>query len=401
MASYKNKNLCDWTFMTMKRNILVLLLSVSAVGLWACGGQTQTSENQQDGYGGGQGSTFNSSEDLLAAEGSFSMVEAGSHSNPLQEHLQARVQVDPSQPSKSKNYTSSASESTVSEEAHFRVLRLESEVASLQSDFKKMLPAKSNLIVSDKKLDATIDQIELRQASSDQVQRSPVVASAPTTDDPAPVPGPGPQKPIVIAQNNAPNNAPAGAITEVPPRKPAQYGDQARDQAFAQPATGGQLPDVSDRTATYSAAQTPVSAQRAPAQQAQPSKMAAMAVSDARPAPSQASGGVVISRVRTGEHPGKTRMVFDVSGPSNFKFDVDNAEKRLMLDVSSAAWGAPEQNAVTNSSLISGYTAHASSQNQGTSVEIALKKPVRVLYSAAMKPNEVHGHRIVLDIAAE
>jgi len=95
------------------------------------------------------------------------MVDSSEEMNPLQRHLQARVQVDPSKPSAHNEYTMSAAESPANEEVHFRVLRLEQEMEGLKSDFKKLLPPLSNLIVSDKELDKTIEQIETRQQTAD------------------------------------------------------------------------------------------------------------------------------------------------------------------------------------------------------------------------------------------
>ena len=117
------------------------------------------------------------------------------------------------------------------------------------------------------------------------------------------------------------------------------------------------------------------------------------------PAPKPVTGGALqVSSVRVGEHTGSSRLVLDTSGPVKFTADLDSAENLLVVELPGVAWNAATQKAFGNSPLLKSYSAQPS--GDGTRLVIELKKAAKLTMKTALPPNEVHGHRIVFDLAA-
>ncbi|MCK6417350.1 MAG: AMIN domain-containing protein [Alphaproteobacteria bacterium] len=117
------------------------------------------------------------SEKLLAAEGSWNIVDETQSGipSPEQMHAQAAAQVDPNELSARHSYTTPAAAMDVNTDMNTRVLKLEQQVASLNRNFKKLLPPLSKLIISDRALDQAIDDIEREY----DTQNSPAAVSPP------------------------------------------------------------------------------------------------------------------------------------------------------------------------------------------------------------------------------
>lgn len=109
-------------------------------------------------------------------------------------------------------------------------------------------------------------------------------------------------------------------------------------------------------------------------------------------------GAVEISALRFGAHPGKVRMVFDMTGPASFQHTLDNGAHELSIEIAHADWDAGRESEILNSPLIEGYRVTQS--RGGARVDLRLKKPVKILWAAALKPEGGKGDRLVLDIAA-
>ena len=124
----------------------------------------------------------------------------------------------------------------------------------------------------------------------------------------------------------------------------------------------------------------------------------ARAVSQPVPRAQSASSGPGVRDVRVGDHPGKTRLVLDLSKSGTFTYDLDNNEKLLLVDLPSMPWSAAASKAFSKDPLIARYNA-SDNGNGGTMLAIQLKQPVRVLAAETLAPNNVYGNRIMLDIA--
>lgn len=181
--------------------------------------------------------------------------------------------------------------------------------------------------------------------------------------------------------------------------------DQAIEEIMARPE---RKPPVPNAPRVYNDTGTPSETLLDSTQKSQTAQLRPLGSVAAKPAPERAaspasqpasSGGATVVRgMRTGEHPGKTRLVLDLTGASKYRADIDNDENLLLIELSDAGWSAASQK-LMNHPLIKGYTTQASS-NGGTILALELKKPVKILGSSALKPNSQYGHRIYLDLAA-
>ncbi|HBR69466.1 MAG TPA: hypothetical protein DEA55_08840 [Rhodospirillaceae bacterium] len=111
-----------------------------------------------------------------------------------------------------------------------------------------------------------------------------------------------------------------------------------------------------------------------------------------------AQGGTSIENIRFGDHPGKTRIVIDVSETAKFSHHLSDENKVLDINISGAAWGAGIEAKILQHPLILGY--RATTDANGTHLTLKLKKPGKVVWSAALKPDHGKGDRVVFDIAA-
>jgi hypothetical protein len=109
------------------------------------------------------------------------------------------------------------------------------------------------------------------------------------------------------------------------------------------------------------------------------------------------SGGSKVLDVRLGEHKDKTRIVFDVTGKANMRFDIDNAENLLVVELPGTGWSTAMSKANLKSPLIAAYSVQPTADN-GSRIIIQLKHPANVIYNGTYPPNGNKKHRLVLDL---
>lgn len=111
------------------------------------------------------------------------------------------------------------------------------------------------------------------------------------------------------------------------------------------------------------------------------------------------SGAAEVQAIRTWSAPDQTRLVFDITSPSEHKLFTLDKPDRLVIDVKGTQYrGAaptPDLKDVFISSIRSGIRA-------GTDLRVVLdlKQPVKYK-SFLLEPNDQYGHRLVVDIAAK
>ncbi len=132
--------------------------------------------------------------------------------------------------------------------------------------------------------------------------------------------------------------------------------------------------------------------------EAAPAKKASEPTASVTPAPS--SGATVVSGMRIGEHGDKTRLVLDVTGATEYKTDINAAEKKLLITLPGAGWAGKESVSGLKSPLVSGWTAAAGAAG-GVVVTVSLKSEARVVSHERLKAEGSSPARIVLDIAAD
>lgn len=106
-----------------------LLCAAAAFVLAGCSGEAP----QTYGSAAPDGKS-NSAEDLLTAEGKLELVEDKREPSPVQQHMNARKQVNPSKIDGPRSYTSKVSAKDLDEDVHFRVLRMEGDKGKSDRD---------------------------------------------------------------------------------------------------------------------------------------------------------------------------------------------------------------------------------------------------------------------------
>lgn len=111
------------------------------------------------------------------------------------------------------------------------------------------------------------------------------------------------------------------------------------------------------------------------------------------------SGALSVTGVRVGDHPGKTRLVFDLTGPTKFTAELDAAENLLVVELPGASSGLAAEKNFGGHPLLKSYSAQSSPE--GTRLVFELKKSARLAMKTSMLPNPTYmHHRVVIDLAA-
>ena len=115
--------------------------------------------------------------------------------------------------------------------------------------------------------------------------------------------------------------------------------------------------------------------------------------------PVDMSGPLKISQFRVGEHSDRTRLVFDANRAVKYSYDIDNAEKLLVIELQDAAWSKSISQAVAKSSLVAGYSTYDGGDG-GTTMVVQLKKQTQVVKEAIIQPNNISPYyRLVIDLS--
>lgn len=234
-----------------------------------------------------------------------------------------------------------------------RIDRLESAVIAMQEDMKTLAPSMQRMAVIEQDLEALVGQLEavLQEESGHQPAATPYVAPAPASND-------GP-----VSLQSMEDSDPMPLSAE----------------------------DTAAPMATPPAA-TPAPAAAAPTPAPTPAPTAAA------PAKTQSPSGLSVLDVRLGEHTGKTRLVFDVTGSATFRADLDNAEKILIVEIEKAAWNAAATKTLS-SPMVQSYSTQALDGGNGVRVILVLKKNASISSQSLLKPEGAQpNHRIVIDL---
>jgi hypothetical protein len=126
---------------------------------------------------------------------------------------------------------------------------------------------------------------------------------------------------------------------------------------------------------------------------------AAPSVPAATPAPASGSG-VNVQRMRLGAQPGgKTRLVLDLTGWTAYRFDIDNEEHLLIIELPKTGWNGEPGKAIAGNKLIASYDVQKTDDG-GTRLIVALRKDAKKTYDALLPPQGASGFRVVLDLQA-
>ena len=110
--------------------------------------------------------------------------------------------------------------------------------------------------------------------------------------------------------------------------------------------------------------------------------------------------GAAIEGVRFGEHPGKTRIVVDVSERVPFRAWMQDENHVLVMQVADSHVATERGRVLQNHPLVRAY-GFRQGENGGQEFIVTFKKPVQLDYKATLPPNSTYQNfRIVLDLSA-
>tara|TARA_B100000315_G_scaffold257580_1_gene306841 strand:+ start:845 stop:2161 length:1317 start_codon:yes stop_codon:yes gene_type:complete len=104
-----------------------------------------------------------------------------------------------------------------------------------------------------------------------------------------------------------------------------------------------------------------------------------------------------VNDLRVGVHPDKTRIVLDVSQPTDLSYRVSKDGKSIRLSLPHAFWQAPEFQKRHARGVVTGFSQHSSEIN-GSDLTIKSRSAIRLKRPFFVSPNGKQGHRIVIDM---
>lgn len=271
-----------------------------------------------------------------------------------------------------------------------RLARLEQSVIEMQGNYEKLGPAFASLNTTNARIQALLNEMEKETGKKLAVVEAPApVALAPaTTTTVTTTKTPVMKTETVKVEETIPATGivmPAGSVSK---------------------ANAAPVKTVTDTTTTVTTSAAAGNAPPLSSFKEQPlaedSGAEAAAGPVAAKAASPAAGNAnAVTGVRIGEHGSKTRLVFDLNGNSkpSFKYDLDNVEKILLVEMTTAAWSG-RASGKPNSPLIESWSASEGASG-GSNVAIQLKKDARVISTEFLKAEGKDPARLVVDIAPQ
>jgi hypothetical protein len=301
------------------------------------------------------------------------------------------------------------------EDTDTRFERLENAVQELRSDFDSMSPAIVRLVSVEKDIQNLIDQLQTvvndpaapvtseelsTPYPAEETAPAETIPAAPIADDADAILNEPVENIIQDAADALPENDTISPMPETAP-PPASAPDETQrllnapvssdtpataDQVIAPSSTANSAPLPLGPAATEPVTPPPAPAP-VPAAKAPVSKPVA-----------PVTDGLRVTDIRFGEHPGKTRIVLDVSAATSFTADLDNNEHILVIEMPDAGWAAALNKIPAAHKLIASYKTQALG-DKGTLLILSLKKDSSLLYKGTMKSADGKGIRIILDLA--
>lgn len=270
-----------------------------------------------------------------------------------------------------------------------RMAKLENAVGSLRTDYDRIMPAFASLNSTNERIQTLLDQIE--NESGKPVAASAVTAAAPvsqtvtTTTKVSTPPVMEPEKGLkiqetkVVEETTKVSHATDAAERVTPTAQTVVKATPIEMKVNPDGTPVKKTTTTTTTTATTTTALTPEEATK-------------MAIA-------QTGGQSVASNVRIGEHPGKTRLVLDLSKDTkpDFKTDLDNGEKLLTVELPGVTWGGSTTGTPKSSAFIAGWNANKT-EGGGSTLGIQLKKDAKILSTQYLKPEKGDPARLVIDI---
>lgn len=239
-----------------------------------------------------------------------------------------------------------------------RLERLENAVQELRNDFDSMAPAIVRLVSIEGDIQALIKQLEVLNGDAGAVSAEQIPVMEESALNQTTIPAQSLDAPVPPLNITADEETQTGALDPPPVQEPipAPY-----------------MPPLA------------------------PAPVVVATPPPAAPPVTPRNSGTSVLAVRVGEHPGKIRIVLDVSGKSPaFTADLDNNEKILVVELPETGWTAEAQKAFTGNPLLSLYRIEKLGEN-GTMMILQLKGTSSIGYKAASN-NPDGTSKVVIDL---
>jgi len=361
---------------------------------------------------------------LLEAKGNWNLIEQGGAMDPTQAHLKAREEVNVRRRKNKKELSAHfLTDAKSGEDGKMRVLRLERDGVT---DGKKLAQfdlaessvvkpthtvAESDLLrkikalfgeedagsksLSDKSLDdavtvdnVTVDAVTVNAVTTDKSVDDEVLVDKRLSD----VSGiimPG-HKPSRVSTTTAALNEESEHMiggTVVPPKLPASK--------IAELLVSWDMTGESHKALEKPAAMGIVRPRIKP--RTQPRAQLVVSANKVEQSAAITQERVQALKIRSGKHKGKTRLVIEVTEPTEYKVAIDHVRNVLRIKFDNTHWAMPPQSRFDESALLGTYIARE--QSDGSVLfEVRLKKQSKIIDTVLLRPNLSSKHRIVIDL---
>ncbi|MDH5723340.1 MAG: hypothetical protein OEY94_08485 [Alphaproteobacteria bacterium] len=325
-----------------------------------------------------------SSEDLLDADGEWTIVEESEGYDPSKAHLQAREKVDPRRRKKMKELAPHFEPNAESGEDHNQRILL------VDNHEKQAMPDEdtdSGFLSSLKGLFAAPDSSE--------------------KGNPAPK-----EKPAILVNTDYMSSEGKDGIIRPPPLPAAKYkpfqkisthdDETSIDTNVLDAVVSGK---EKHETISWNALKT------SPAQKTTATSQTLKTVkqkidSKAQSIPkaktthqAQATQEIKsVFNIRNSRQPGKTRLVLDISGYAEFKTKIDPIRNVLRVRIYNTHWNTEPQGKFVKNSLLGSYVARSDDSDNSVLLEIRLRRASEILGSSILLPSTTKYHRIMIDL---
>jgi len=261
--------------------------------------------------------------------------------------------------------------------------RLENAVTDMRREFEAVKPAIVRLVAVEGDMQNLMSQLEslLRNEppAAGDVNGMPASLMPATTETAAPV--------------EAVESAPAGAAA-----LPLESTDKTDVSASPPPAAKTPVTQAPAAAPPPKAAATP---KPTPAPVPAPAPVAKPAPEKPAAAlPSVPPGTTAVLALRTGRDGNKTRLVLDVSTKAAYRYDIDNEEHILILELADATWAGAKRGSDSKDPLLSSWSTEPLESGKGTRLILQLKQAVTVAYESTIPASgsSQAPYRIVIDL---
>lgn len=363
--------------LTKSSRMLAVVLLSSCMSLTACMESIKTPEwleapsifyDDADKYDKEVSGEDISSEELLDAEGEWAIVDKSVGYDPSQAHLKARGNVDPRRRKKMKELSAHFEPDAKSGKDHNdRVLLVDAGKKANKEDDDGFFGDIKSLFSGSDSSDSNVPIPKIKPVTQASSGKSGIIT-------PPPLPARKYNFSVVTPQAPRETSIDTTVLNAVVSDKPAR--EEINWNAVQEkPATALIIKPKSKPLITKS-----------PLPQSPTPQMKA------------SSETKTIFNIRNGRHPGRTRLVLDISDYAEFKTKIDSIRNVLRIRIANADWDAEQQGKFINNSLLGSYIARKDDSDNSVLLEVRLRRSSRILEAAILPPSTTKYYRIMIDL---